>query len=142
MITFLSAIAQPLVYVPMAALLLLLGLIWLMGSDRKLKISILWFATYILVCAGLLAVAYVQKASGCDLSLGDCYSDQLPEGFWVIKFVAVLLYELWAISAVFSIARRLLGVSDSASKKYVLIALGLLSIIIFSFVLYFRSLNG
>lgn len=138
----LFVLTQPLVYVPWIVLLGLLGTIWLKNSDTKIRTGLFWLISYGFACFGLLAVAYTQRQSGCGFNLADCYSEQLPEGFWVVKFLAVLLYQLWTISAVFSIVRRLLGVSDAIARKYALISLGLLSTALFGFALYLRSFNG
>lgn len=134
--------SRPLIYVPLATLALLVSTIWLKNSSGKLKVALLWLATYLALAAGIVAVAYTQHQYGCGFGLGDCYNDKLPDGFWALKLVVVLAYYAWFAAAILSTLRRLMGVSDRAAKKGALLLVGALSAALTAFLVYLSTFGS
>lgn len=133
---------HPIAYLPLAVLLLLVGIIWTKNADDRLKTILGWFTAYLLVVAVLIGVAYTQYQSGCGFGLGDCYNDKLPDGFWALKLVVVLAYYAWFAAAILSTLRRLMGVSDRASKKGALLLVGALSAALTAFLVYLSTFGS
>ena len=103
--------------VPAVTLFVLMALIWLKGTGNKRKVTVVWGCLYLFLTICLASLAATQYVNGCGFSLGDCYAEGLPEGFFGLKLLAVMGYYLWMFAAALSIVRRSMGGFDSIARK-------------------------
>lgn len=102
---------------PMLVLALLIVSVRIKCTGSKLKSTLVWSGSYLIFTFGFILLSTVQYYNGCGFGLGDCYSTELPEGFFGMKMMAVITYYLWLFAAVFSLAKRLLIVQFHRLRK-------------------------
>lgn len=73
----------------------LIAIIWLIGNSPPKR----WIALFSLMLPVGLYICWEQYRAGCNFSLGDCYSSELPEYLFFLKVGFVVLSEALVAAA-------------------------------------------